>query len=226
MNRTVHYQSLSGSIQLDMMKVAILPKSRTLLVADLHFEKASYLQEAGNAVLPAYDTQETLGKLLCVIERYGPKHVIALGDSFHDIKSGDRITAKNIETLNGLIASLPQFTWILGNHDPAIPDSIDGPREDHLEIDRFLLTHEPTEPEPRQTNVCGHLHPKAKITIRKRRIAHPCFACSDSRIILPSFGAYTGGLWTSHPAITSVMGGNKILALTTPNGIFPIADAA
>lgn len=225
MNRTAHYESLSGPIQLDMMKVAILPKSRTLLVADLHFEKASYLQEAGNAVLPAYDTQETLSRLGRVIEVHNPKHVIALGDSFHDVRAGYRIAAKNVDTLNALISTVPKFTWILGNHDPDIPSAIDGLREDHLEVDGFLLTHEPTEPEPQQTNICGHLHPKAKITVRRRRLSHPCFACSDSRIILPSFGAYTGGLWTSHPAISTIMGGNQMMALTTPNGIFPIVEA-
>ena len=226
MTRTVTYKGLSGIVILDMMKAAYLPKSQTLLVADLHFEKASYLQEAGNVVLPAYDTQETISKLKDIIGVYNPQHVVALGDSFHDIRAGSRIASKNVESLNIMISALPAFTWILGNHDPAIPEIIEGPREDHLEIDGFLLTHEPTAPAPNQTNICGHLHPKAKIIIRKRRLAHPCFACSDSRIILPSFGAYTGGLWTTHPAIKGVMGGNKMLALTALNGIFPIADTS
>jgi len=117
---------------------------------------------------------------------------------------------------------IADFTWILGNHDPDIPTSLKGHQHDHLEIDGFLLTHLPTPPEPGKTNLCGHLHPKKKVTVRRRNISHPCFACSDSRIILPSFGAYTGGLFADHHAIQSELGEDKLYALTTPTGIYPV----
>lgn len=222
MSDRIVYNSSAGAITLAASKAAFLPKSRTLLVADLHLEKGSYLQMAGNTVLPAYDTQETLSRLCKVIEIFDPTHVVALGDSFHDFHAGARMSVEHIETLNGLVDALPRFTWILGNHDLDIPEAVNGAQEEHLSIDGFLLTHLPTKPNAGCTNVCGHLHPKARILLRRRRVSYPCFACSDARVILPSFGAYTGGLSVEHTAIDSELGQNRIFALTTPSGIYPI----
>jgi metallophosphoesterase superfamily enzyme len=44
------------------------------------------------------------------------------------------------------------------------------------------------------------------IALRGRTVSRPCFvACSD-RLILPAFGALTGGLDADDPAILSVLG--------------------
>jgi DNA ligase-associated metallophosphoesterase len=222
MTHRYSYDSTAGPIILDAMKVAFLPQSKTLLVADLHFEKGSYLRMVGNSVLPTYDTAETIERLMKAAEIYAPRHLIALGDSFHDIHAGERLALADADALNRLVNSVPEFTWILGNHDPDVPTVIEGLREDHVQIDGFLLTHLPTEAKAGDVNICGHLHPKAKLNVRRRHITHPCFACSDNRIILPSFGAYTGGLEISHPAIQSELGPNKIYALTAASGIYPI----
>ena len=56
---------------------------RILLVADLHLEKGSAFAKR-RMMLPPYDTAETLRRLAAVIERYAPRRVVALGDSFHD----------------------------------------------------------------------------------------------------------------------------------------------
>lgn len=222
MTKRLIYESAAGPLWLDYRKIAFLPRSKTLLVADLHFEKGSYLQAAGNSVLPAYDTRDSLQRLGALIADYAPLHVVALGDSFHDLKAEERLRPSDSEALNTLIGRTARFTWIVGNHDPEIPSQIEGEREDHLEIDGFLLTHMPIMPDAGVTNICGHLHPKAQISIRRRRMSYPCFACSDMRVILPSFGAYTGGLFVNHPAIESVMGDRRMLALTSKTAIFPI----
>ncbi|MBF6602766.1 MAG: ligase-associated DNA damage response endonuclease PdeM [Sphingorhabdus sp.] len=222
MRKNIIYESSTGPIVLDAMKAAFLPRSKTLLVADLHFEKGSYLQSVGNALLPAYDTLETLSRLNSAIETYSPEHVIALGDSFHDVGVSERIDFKHVEMLNDIIRRVTKFTWILGNHDPDIPPSLAGERADHAEADGFLLTHLPVDTGMEQTNICGHLHPKASLTIRRRTLSYPCFACSDSRIIMPSFGAYTGGLFVDHPTISNRLGEHRFFILTAPSGIYPV----
>ena len=42
--------------------------------------------------------------------------------------------------------------------------------------------------------VSGHFHPKARLRANGRRISRRCFLQDSRRIILPAFGAYTGGL--------------------------------
>ena len=59
------------------------PDEKLLVVADLHLEKGSAFAERG-VLLPPYDTAATLARLARLIERYAPRLVIALGDSFHD----------------------------------------------------------------------------------------------------------------------------------------------
>jgi len=59
MAETQRLATRAGDIILDARKVAFLPESSTLLVADMHFEKGSYLREFGRSVLPAYDTHDT-----------------------------------------------------------------------------------------------------------------------------------------------------------------------
>ena len=59
------------------------PEQSLLAFADLHLEKGSSLAGRG-VLLPPYDTAATLARLAGVIDRFAPRVVIALGDSFHD----------------------------------------------------------------------------------------------------------------------------------------------
>jgi len=189
-------QTRAGPVVLDARKVMYVPGSRTLLVGDIHFEKASFLQVAGGHPIPAYDTHDNIVRLEKVVSEYRPRRVIALGDSFHDIKAGERLADGDRDRINALDT---EFVWVLGNHDPDIPEGVVGAREDHVELGGFLLTHHPHEAASvvgkNGVNVCGHLHPKARVRVRGRRVTAPCFAVCEERIVVPSFGAYTGGLF-------------------------------
>lgn len=216
----IEYRSRAGRIVFDCRKAAFLPDWQMLLVADLHFEKGSYLQSQGRAPLPVYDTPDTLERLGHLIDDYRPDHVAALGDSFHDTQAGERISADDFAAMNAMVAQVPQFTWILGNHDPDIPRGLDGDQQDHLQCGDFLLTHLPTKTDKtRELNICGHLHPKIRIATRRRNLWRPCYAVSESRIILPSFGTYTGGLDVTHDAISSELPGERAYFATLDNKI-------
>jgi DNA ligase-associated metallophosphoesterase len=214
----------AGDIVLDNEKAAFLPGSKCLLVADLHFEKGSYLQAKGHAPLPTYDTVDTLERLAGLIKRYRPKTVAALGDSFHDIAAGERLSGENFRAINDIVDSVSDFIWILGNHDPDIPKGLRGRQEDHIQFGDFLLTHLPTNPGS-GLNICGHLHPKVSLKTSRRKFWKPCFACADNRIILPSFGTFTGGLDVSHPAIECELEGNSIYFAITESGLIGLDKA-
>ncbi|MGJ8561284.1 MAG: ligase-associated DNA damage response endonuclease PdeM [Litorimonas sp.] len=208
----------------DYRKGAFLPDCETLLVADLHFEKGSYLQAIGGAPLPTYDTPDTLERLSELIDVFRPQHVAALGDSFHDIHAGERMSMSDFDAINALVARVPRFTWILGNHDPDIPDGLVGDQQDHIECGKFLLTHLPTAPFGETgVNVCGHLHPKVRIKTRRSAISRPCWAASRDRIIMPSFGTFTGGLNVTHPAIADELPGARAYFATTGKSVVALA---
>lgn len=220
----LEFTTRAGAIVFDYRKAAFLPDCETLLVADLHFEKGSYLQAIGGAPLPTYDTPDTLQRLADLVDIYRPKHVAALGDSFHDIHAGDRMSRTDFDGVNDMVSRVPRFTWILGNHDPDIPRGLIGDQEDHIECGGFLLTHLPTAPFSGDgVNICGHLHPKVRIKTRRSRVSAPCWAASRERIIMPSFGTFTGGLDVEHEAIASELVGDRAYFATAGQAVVALA---
>ena len=94
------------------------PAERALLVADLHLEKGSAYAERG-ALLPPYDTRETLCRLAEAIDRYDPAASSRLGDSFHDAAAAPSASAPTISSCSRA-AGGREWIWIAGNHDPEI----------------------------------------------------------------------------------------------------------
>lgn len=168
---------------------------RALIVADLHLEKGSAFAARGS-FLPPYDSPATLAALSALVNRYDPACIIALGDSFHDARAGERMSEDTRSTLAALRAGR-DWIWIAGNHDPAIPDGLGELRPWH-ELGPLLLRHEPSAmadiAAPLKGEIAGHLHPAARVVSRSGQARRKCFVANASRCILPAFGAYTGGL--------------------------------
>ncbi|PWE18881.1 ligase-associated DNA damage response endonuclease PdeM [Marinicauda salina] len=176
----------------DRSGAALVEPCGTLLVADLHFEKGSGLAARGS-LLPPYDTRATLARLADAIARLKPARVVALGDSFHDLGADGRIHEDDARTLADLVASVADWVWIEGNHDPAPPPRFGGRIVAELETGPLVLRHEP-RPGPQAGEIAGHLHPCAKVRGRGRAVRRRCFVTDGDRLILPAFGAFAGGL--------------------------------
>ena len=166
--------------------------SRTLVVSDLHLEKGSAFAERRGSLLPPYDTRETLAGLHEVVARLDPATVVALGDSFHDAKGPGRMEAGD----RAMVAALQEgrdWVWITGNHDRAVPtDGLGGRFADALTLGTLTLRHEPTPGAVGE--VAGHLHPCGKVAMRGRAVRRRCFVTDGTRLVMPAFGAYAGGL--------------------------------
>jgi DNA ligase-associated metallophosphoesterase len=173
----------------DLSGALFWEEQRLLVVSDLHLEKGSSFAMRG-VLLPPYDTAATLGRLGAVIARYNPRSVIALGDSFHDRKAHDRLSAADRDGLAALRADR-DWIWISGNHDPALPSSLGGVVAHEVAIGPIAFRHEPTGA---VGEIAGHLHPKARVSTRGRSMERRCFASDGARAVMPAFGAYTGGL--------------------------------
>jgi hypothetical protein len=174
---------------------------RTLVFADIHFEKGSSYARRG-ALLPPYDTRATLARLTDVIVERKPKRVIALGDSFHDPEAASRLDPKERDALADLVR-LTEWIWIEGNHDPKPPTWLGGTVAEEIAVGGLVFRHEPQR-EAQDGEIAGHLHPCATVRRRGRSIRRRCFISDGRRAILPSFGAYTGGLDVRDAAIASL----------------------
>jgi DNA ligase-associated metallophosphoesterase len=167
------------------------PDEHMLIVADLHLEKGS-AYAARRVFLPPYDTTATLAALGAVIARLLPKRVVALGDSFHDGLGAGRMLAHDAQALRALQAGR-DWLWIAGNHDPVAPLCLKGDHAGDLRLGAIHLRHEPGAG-GQDGEIAGHLHPVARVTSRSGVLRRRCFVSDGRRLILPAFGAYTGGL--------------------------------
>lgn len=187
------------ALLLDPSGVLWLEARATLVVADLHLEKGSAFARRGT-LLPPYDTARTLRRLGWAIERYRPKVVVSLGDAFHDRAGAAGLTPEDRREI-GHLAAGRTWLWIKGNHDPDPPRGLAGESLSSLALGRLHLRHLPDETADDMAVIAGHLHPKARLVRGPRKATRPCFAGDARLLLLPSFGAYTGGLNVLDPAI-------------------------
>ncbi len=177
------------------------PEQRLLAVADLHLEKGSAFARRG-VLLPPYDTASTLARLARLIERYAPDLVIALGDSFHDGGGPARMAATDRGAL-GALQRGRDWVWLLGNHDPDPVDGVGGRSANSVAIGPLIFRHEPSA-HSSDGEIAGHLHPLARVARRGRAVSRRCFAADRSRLVMPAFGAFAGGLNVRDGAIATL----------------------
>jgi DNA ligase-associated metallophosphoesterase len=200
-----------GGIKLrpDVSGALIWDDARTVIVADLHFEKASSFARRGQP-LPPYDTAVTLRLLGEIFARTDPERVICLGDSFHDPVAAADLPAVFASRLAELMRGR-DWIWVAGNHDREIPEALGGTVTDAFACGPITFRHEATAREGAE--ISGHFHPKATVETRGRSVTRPCFIYDERRVILPAFGAFTGGLNISDAAIAAQFGGPFGVAL-------------
>jgi uncharacterized protein len=185
-------------LMLDPAGALVWPATGMLVVSDLHLEKGSSFARKG-MLLPPWDTRATLDRLALLLRRYRPRIVVALGDSFHDVHGAQRLPSAELTRLNAMTEA-HRFVWVQGNHDPTPPEGVGGQWVETLPAPPLVFCHCATT-SAAAGEISGHYHPKAAIPARGGAIPRPCFIADARRIILPAFGAYTGGLDVRDAAI-------------------------
>jgi DNA ligase-associated metallophosphoesterase len=156
-------------------------------------------------LLPPYETRATLQKLDTDIEATGARRVLCLGDSFDDATAAGHLPEDDLLWLTRLMAGR-DWIWVAGNHD-AGPIELGGTHRAEAAIAGLTFRHIATAETP---EISGHYHPKAHLPGRTA----PCFLIDAARVIMPAYGAYTGGLWCDHPDLAALMSARARAVLT------------
>lgn len=203
------------------------PRDEALLLADLHLEKASFFARHGQ-MLPPYDSRATLERVADAIRRTGARRIYCLGDSFHDDSGPLRLEPHAAGMLAALTRAV-EWVWITGNHDSAADYPAGGEPVEEIEAAGIVLRHR-ARPGETRPELSGHFHPKLTVVQRGRRIARPCLVASESRLVLPAFGALTGGMNAADPAILNAIQPARAIDALIPAGgrmtRFPLWRAA
>ena len=177
---------------LDILGVIYWPRLMTIILSDLHLGKSMFWARHGK-FLPPYDNLETLSKLKKVLRKFQISKIIFLGDVFHDDSGYESLEPETIQILNEILCNY-EIIFIAGNHDL----NISIPKIKILKNytkDSIIFSHYPsTNVSEKKAQIFGHFHPKISVKISGRVISKKCFVIDKKKILLPSFGNYTGGL--------------------------------
>lgn len=189
-----------------------LPGHDVLCVSDLHLGKSERIARRSGVMLPPYEVQETLQKLEADIAALNPATVICLGDSFDDLDAAASLD-ETMQLWLARLAAGKRWIWIEGNHDPG-PIDLGGTQIREATFGALSFRHIATNA---TAEVSGHYHPKHRVTGRSR----PAFLYDAHRLIVPAYGAYTGGLASHAPAFRKVFDG-PIMAILTGTKAIPV----
>jgi DNA ligase-associated metallophosphoesterase len=204
------------------------PGTSTLVVADLHWGKASSFSAAGIPV-PMGTTSDDLARLDSALRRTGARRMVVLGDLFH-AKAG-RIASHTLAELRRWrsLAGTFEILLVRGNHDRHAGDPPKDLRINCVNapafVPPFIFRHEPVD-EDGAYGLAGHVHPALTLVGRGlQREALPCFLVGRHRMILPAFGSFTGfGAVQPGPGDqVFVVAEDEVLEVTEPVDLGPTA---
>lgn len=175
-------------------RALFLPRTRTLVVADVHLGKDTSFRAAGIPI-PGDTTAETLERLTQAMARTAAARVIFLGDLVHARSSLDEQTVTAVAAWRAAHAAI-EMILVPGNHDARagrLPDAWQLViAADELLEPPFVFKHHP-EASPRGYALAGHLHPAVRLMGRGRqRERLACFLLRPAYGVLPAFGTFTG----------------------------------
>jgi len=194
MSTSVAVQVAGERILLLPEKALFWPAEKMLIVADIHFGKAAAFRALGVPV-PRGTTTENLDGLDALVDAHGARHIVFLGDFLHARAAHASATQGAILAWRDRRRDL-ELTLVRGNHDrhagdPAAALGITLVDEPHT-IGPFAFCHHPDLDTPGYA-LAGHIHPVYVLATRFDALRLPCFVVGSERMILPSFGAFTGG---------------------------------
>ena len=179
-----------------------------LCVSDLHLGKSDRIARRSGLMWPPYETQATLDKLRADIDATTPATVICLGDSFDDIAAAETLT-EDMRLLLLRLQAGRRWIWVEGNHDPG-PVDLGGTHLAQVSLAGLIWRH--IAMTGAVAEVSGHYHPK--LALPGGGAARACFLYDSQRVILPAYGAYTGGLHCTAPALQALFAAPAYAVLT------------
>ena len=205
------------AVELLAEKALWWPAERTLFIADLHLGKAASFRALGQPV-PSGTTQDNLDRLSALIDHHGAARIVFLGDFLHAAAAQQASVLNPVRHWRARHCGVA-LVLVRGNHDSHAGDPpadlqiavVDEP----WPLGPFAACHHPQKLEGRLV-LAGHLHPTVTLNGPARdRQRLPAFWRSEGLLVLPAFGAFTGGSSQRVPAGADcfAVGGGRVWQL-------------
>ncbi len=126
-----------------------------------------------------------------VIQRFRPDRIVALGEQ--------PARRQEIMDLNGAAREMflthldgYNWHWVGPRTDDCEPFGANADTASALVVNGFTLRHRP-HPGPVIREIAGYHSPAAFVRTHRYSIRRPCFVANGQRLVLPSFGQFSGG---------------------------------
>ena len=178
--------------QLHPLKAIYWPAKKTLICSDVHIGKAEHFRKNGIA-LPRLVNTNNFWNLSILFDQLKPERWLVLGDLMHSTLN------KEWDDLSDFLANYPNISshLVRGNHElyrDSVYKDLNFQVSDVLNENSFCFSHESIENlEDGIFNFHGHIHPAVRLRgTAGQSLKLPCFYKTSNKLILPSFGSFTG----------------------------------
>jgi len=179
-------------------KAVYWPAQKALLVADLHWGKSAHFRKHGIAIPGSTQTQDEI-RLATLVNTHKAERLIIAGDLFHSRQNAETDLFTHWRNAHTQL----HIDFVAGNHD-ILPHTFYTENQltlhpAGLQTGPFLIAHD-VPPICHSFCIHGHIHPAIRISGKGHsHIKLDCFCIDEHRMILPSFGNFTGN-HLLHPA--------------------------
>jgi DNA ligase-associated metallophosphoesterase len=188
-------------IALLAQRAALVVRTRTLLVADLHLGRQEAWRSQGMPISDRAATaclEEGLARLSHLVEAHAPERILVLGDLLH---APAGVTDEVVERFGVWRDRHPTpMELVPGNHDRRVGVVASrwriAVREPIVREPPFSFVHDfegLREPPADAVAFCGHVHPMVRLSMRGDSLRLPCFAVNARRVLLPAFSGMMSG---------------------------------
>jgi uncharacterized protein len=204
------------------------PGQRALLVADLGLAGggSGATNGAPGAKGPCGTTRQTLIRLAEVMDRYEPATVMVLCGGLHaDGPAAGPVasmTADDLQVLR-ILQEDRDWIWITGDANRPAPPQLGGASCGELQIAGLTLRPRPTLGLATH-EIAASLRPMAHLSMYGYSLRRACFVGNRHRLVMPAFGATTGGVNVLGEAFRPLFGdGGMGVWMLGEEGLYPVA---
>ena len=175
-------------------KAVYWPREKMLIIADIHFGKAASFRAQGVPV-PRGTTTQNLDALDTLMAQHDTRQLMFLGDFLHARAAHAPATLAVMLAWRQAHPGL-RLVLVRGNHDLRAGDPSGAlgleVADEPFNVAPFAFCHHPGVDAAGYV-LAGHVHPVYLLASGHDRLRLPCFIAGPTRMVLPSFGAFTGG---------------------------------
>jgi hypothetical protein len=160
----MRHLDIAPGLRITNDRCALLPRSKVLLLADMHLGIEASLELDG-LQLPRVQGGTMKQRISAAVEAHRPERIVVLGDLKHEFSRNLDQEWSEVRGMLEHLRSLAQVTVVRGNHDnflANITSRMEVELVDHMEVDGYHLTHGHMVTDGRPL-VQGHEHPSVRL---------------------------------------------------------------